>query len=308
MAFGFRELEAVCRRFQLHCPVFITQNNGTIIDLLHAIEYPVLTISAGPTNSFIGASRLTGLSDALIVDVGGTSTDIGLIKQGFPRRSLNTSHIGGVKLNFPMPDVLSIGLGGGSYLDLSLEIPRISSESAGKDILRRARCFGGQFLTFTDAAVAFGIPISGATAEGIGCSFSQARKVLQEALRKIEQEIIFLEGGKRDLPVVLVGGGAQLFPRELLEERIFIPEHANVANAYGAALAEISGVVDQVVSLNNRETALEGLQEQAIQAAVQRGADPKNVRVVDLQIIPYHYVPNQMARVIVMAAGKQAQP
>jgi len=59
--------------------------------------------------------------------------------------------------------------------------------------------------------------------------------------------------------------------------------------------------------LNDRSRVLEDLQEQALLAAIQQGADAKKVKIVDLQIIPYHYVPNQMARVIVMAAGEQGQ-
>lgn len=306
IAQGFRDIEVACSQLQLSCPLFITQNNGTIITLERAIQYPVLTISAGPTNSFIGASRLTGLSDALIVDIGGTSTDVGLVKHGFPRRSLNTSRIGGVKLNFSMPDVLSIALGGGSYIDLSHARSKLSIQSAGRNILTQARCFGGDILTFTDVAVALGILIPGATSK-VNFSFSEAYKIMEEAVRKVKQEMTFLEEGRKDLPVVFVGGGAQLFLKELLEERVIIPDYANVANAYGAALAEISGVIDQVVSLNQRESVLEKLQEEALREAVRCGADPKKAKVVDLQIIPYHYVPNQIARVVVTAAGKQAQ-
>ncbi len=305
MAQGFRDLESVCRERGLNCPLFITQNNGTIIDLAHALDYPVLTISAGPTNSFIGASRLTGLSDALIVDIGGTSTDIGLIKKGFPRRSLNTSNIGGVKLNFPMPDVLSLGLGGGSHVDQNSL--KIGPKSVGKDILTRAHCFGGDCFTFTDAAVAYGVPISGTNLEKVPCCAEDAEKILRKALENIERELLFLEGGKRDLPVLFVGGGATLFPKEMLENRYHVPEDANVANAYGAALAEMSGTVDRVVSLTQREAVLAELHEEARQAAIQRGADATSVEVIDVQIIPYHYVPNQIARVIVTAAGKQAR-
>lgn len=305
MAQGFRELETACRKLGLHSPLFITQNNGTIIDLAHALEYPVLTISAGPTNSFIGASRLTGLSDALVVDVGGTSTDVGLIKNGFPRRSLNTSHIGGVKLNFPMPDVLSIALGGGSYLDMSQSCLKIGLQSAGKEILSAARCFGGQSLTLTDAAVAFGVTIDGASPSLTGLSKTEALTVLREGMNKIAREIALLEGEKANLPIILVGGGSQLFPEEILDGRHVVPQFANVANAYGAALAEISGVVDRVVSLNDRDAVLAQLREEARQVAIQRGAEAKRTQIVDVQIIPYHYVPNQMARVMVTAVGPQ---
>ncbi|MFQ7233581.1 MAG: hydantoinase/oxoprolinase N-terminal domain-containing protein, partial [Enterococcus hulanensis] len=57
--------------------VFICQNDGTLMDLEKALNYPVLTIGCGPTNSIRGSAHLSQLEDALVVDVGGTTTDIG---------------------------------------------------------------------------------------------------------------------------------------------------------------------------------------------------------------------------------------
>ena len=61
-----------------------------------------------------GAAFLSGLADAMVVDVGGTSTDIGQLRRGFPREANSVVEIGGVRTLFRMPDLLSIGLGGGS--------------------------------------------------------------------------------------------------------------------------------------------------------------------------------------------------
>ena len=100
---GFYSLQTACKSLNLTCPLMITQNEGSLIEIQRAIDYPVLTISAGPTNSFIGGVRLAGLDNAIVVDIGGTSTDVGLVRKGFPIRSLNKSNIGGVSLNFSMP-------------------------------------------------------------------------------------------------------------------------------------------------------------------------------------------------------------
>lgn len=51
------------------------------------MQYPVLTFSSGPTNSMRGAAFLCGLGDAIVVDIGGTSTDVGVLKNGFPREA-----------------------------------------------------------------------------------------------------------------------------------------------------------------------------------------------------------------------------
>ena len=96
--------------------VYLSQNDGTLMTVEHARRYPILTVACGPTNSIRGASYLSSLKDAIVVDVGGTTTDLGVIQNGFPRESSVAVTIGGVRTNFRMPDVISIGLGGGSII------------------------------------------------------------------------------------------------------------------------------------------------------------------------------------------------
>ena len=52
-----------------------------------AMQFPVLTFSSGPTNSMRGAAFLSGFSNAIVVDIGGTTTDVGVLKNGFPREA-----------------------------------------------------------------------------------------------------------------------------------------------------------------------------------------------------------------------------
>ena len=96
--------------------VYLSQNDGTLMTMEHARRYPILTIACGPTNSIRGASYLSHLDNAIVIDVGGTTTDLGVIQSGFPRESGVAVTIGGVRTNFRMPDVYSIGLGGGSIV------------------------------------------------------------------------------------------------------------------------------------------------------------------------------------------------
>ena len=81
-----------------------------------AEQYPVLTFASGPTNSMRGAAFLSGLKDAMVVDIGGTTSDVGALTHGFPREASVAVDIGGVRTNFRMPDVYSFGLGGGSLV------------------------------------------------------------------------------------------------------------------------------------------------------------------------------------------------
>ncbi len=305
MASGFEKLESIKQQVGLSCPLWITQNNGSLIDLQHALDYPVLTISAGPTNSFIGGAKLAKLTDALVIDIGGTSTDIGIVRKGYPRRRLNNSQIGGITLNFSMPDVLSIALGGGSHVSREREQWQIGPLSCGRRIHEESCVFGGSHLTLTDIALALQhLNIPNACLDCIPLSQEECQNVMQEVMKRLSHLITRTRGiDESHLPIVVIGGGAALLPPS--ETRFFRPVHAHVANAYGAALAEIAATVDTVVSLNQRNHVLASLQEQAKELAIHKGADREAIQIVDVQIVPYHYAPNQMARVIVTASGKQ---
>src|SRR5207248_5288675 len=116
---------------RLRPATFFAQNDGTLMSLDHALRYPVMTIGSGPANSVRGAAFLTGSADALVVDVGGTSTDVGVLVNGFPRESSLGVEIGGIRTNFRMPDLVTIALGGGSMIDSEAGRARIRSQSVG---------------------------------------------------------------------------------------------------------------------------------------------------------------------------------
>ena len=132
------------------------------MSLDYALQYPIFTIASGPANSIRGAAALSQLQDAIVVDIGGTTTDIGILHKGFPRESAMAVEIGGVQTNFRMPDLVSIGLGGGSHVSEHVseknEVAKVNvgPESVGYRLTNEARVFGGQQLTATDLAVAAG--------------------------------------------------------------------------------------------------------------------------------------------------------
>ena len=138
----------------LDVPLFVSQNDGTLMRADDVQRYPVLTFASGPTNSMRGAVYLAGIQDAMVVDIGGTTSDIGMLRNGFPRQSTNFVDVGGVKTNFRMPDVLAVGLGGGSLV--MDDGKRVGPASVGYELTSRAQCFGGDTLTATDIAVAGG--------------------------------------------------------------------------------------------------------------------------------------------------------
>lgn len=291
MTTGFENLLAVIKLLGFNCPVFISQNNGSIISLQQALDHPILTLSAGPTNSFAGGGKLSGLNDAIVVDIGGTSTDVGILKGGYPRRCLQNSMVGGVALNFSTPDVLSVALGGGSHI----QGIKIGPESCGKDLLQESMSFGGKKLTLTDIALAMN-QIAIDRARAISIENAYCEQIMQIAVEKINHLIERIEPRYQDMPVVLVGGGASLIPQKFLSKRFIMPDYAHVANAYGAALGEVSATVDAIVCLDQRDAVLEELRKQVLEKA------GDGSRLVDMQIIPYHYMPGNKARVVMMAA------
>ena len=219
---GFSKLQSICHKMGITAPLMITQNDGSLIDIEDAIKFPVLTISAGPTNSFIGGAKLANISSAIVVDIGGTSTDVGLVRNGFPIRSLNLSNVGGVALNFPMPDVLSIAMGGGSVITIKDSHPTIGSMSIAKNLTKDSISFGGDQLTLTDVALSLGqIVIPHATTIHLPQELQDS--VFKHASKKIHQLIIKMRGEHSHLPVIFVGGGAALFPSCYLEDNVSIP-------------------------------------------------------------------------------------
>ena len=114
--------------------LFITQNDGTLMSIEYAKKYPVLTIASGPTNSLRGAAFLSGIKDGIVVDVGGTTTDVGVLSNGFPRESSSAAEMGGVRTNFRMPDLIAIGLGGGSLVSGDVTPITVGPQSVGYKI------------------------------------------------------------------------------------------------------------------------------------------------------------------------------
>src|SRR5688572_7143748 len=135
-------------------PLYITQNDGTLMSADYAEQYPVLTFASGPTNSMRGAAYLTGLKDAIVVDIGGTTSDVGMLVGGFPREAGVAVEIGGARTNFRMPDLLTIGLGGGSVV--RTDPLSVGPDSVGFRLTDEALAFGGRTFTATDAAVSTG--------------------------------------------------------------------------------------------------------------------------------------------------------
>jgi len=289
---------------------FFAQNDGTLMSLDQALRYPVLTIGSGPANSVRGAAFLTGISDSLVADVGGTSTDLGVLTNGFPRESAQGVEIGGVRTNFRMPDLVTIALGGGTVVSGDPGDVRIGPRSVGYLIQREALVFGGTTPTLTDSAVAAGRADLGGAVDGGAARTGRYRRLLTEALTRsdvmLAEAIDRVKTSKEERPLIAVGGGSILVPDRIPGvSEIIRPEHFDAANAVGAAIASVSGQVDRIFHLgpDGRQAVLDEARDEARERAVAAGADPGTVQIIEVEEIPLAYLTSPAVRIRVKAAG-----
>jgi N-methylhydantoinase A/oxoprolinase/acetone carboxylase beta subunit len=291
----------------IHAPFYISQNDGTLMSAEFVEKYPVLTFASGPTNSMRGAAFLSGLKDAVVVDIGGTTSDVGVLAHGFPREASVAVRIGGVRTNFRMPDVLSFGLGGGSHV--KPEPLQIGPQSVGYEITSRALVFGGSDLTTTDIAVAAGMADIGDKSRVAHLDPALVRSALARMAEMIEVSIDRMKTAAGGVPVILVGGGIILVGDHLNgASELHRPEHASVANAIGAAIAQVGGEVDRIFSLDAtpRDKALEQAKEEASARVLESGGVPDTIEIVDVEEVPLAYLPGNATRIRVKAVGTLA--
>lgn len=275
--------------------VYLCQNDGTLMSVDYAKRYPIFTIACGPTNSIRGASFLADERDAVVVDIGGTTTDVGVLANGFPRESMVAVEIGDVRTNFRMPDLVSVGLGGGSIVrsheDGSVTV---GPDSVGYRVTQAALCFGGDTLTATDIVVAKGL-VEGVGDPSLVADLDPALvdAAQAEIVRIIEDAVDAMKTSAGDVKVILVGGGSILSPRQLEgANEVICPANFGVANAVGSAISQVSGQTSKVFSLAEtpRDEAIAAAKQHAVDDAIDAGADPDTIEIVEVDIVPMAYL------------------
>ena len=294
--------EEALNRSGLTAPLFITQNDGTVTKSEFARKTPVFAFASGPTNSMRGAAFLSGIENAMVVDIGGTTSDVGCIRNGYPREANNVIEIGGVRTLFRMPDVVSIGIGGGTIV--KSDPLEIGPESVGNRLHQAARVFGGDQLTLTDIAVASGKLDLGEAGLVNELPEQKISDIINAVNKALENTVDSMKTDSAATPLLVVGGGAMLCPREMegISEVVNVM-HADVANAVGAAMAQISGEVDRVFHNMSRDDLLLEAKQIATQRAVSAGAKESTVRVVDVEDLPLAYMPGNAVRARVRVVG-----
>jgi N-methylhydantoinase A/oxoprolinase/acetone carboxylase beta subunit len=110
------DLEKELRKMGILAPIVVVKGDGTLMSAKMAKERPVETILSGPAASVAGARHLTGLKNALVVDMGGTTTDTAALEDGTVRVCETGSNVGGHKTHVQALEIRTAGFGGDSLI------------------------------------------------------------------------------------------------------------------------------------------------------------------------------------------------
>ena len=102
----------------IDAPLMIVKGDGSIMNAATAIKRPIETIMSGPASSLTSAMVHTGIENALIADIGGTTTDLGIIRGGFVRTLDSGAVVGGHRTRVRAADVSTYGMGGDSRISV----------------------------------------------------------------------------------------------------------------------------------------------------------------------------------------------
>ncbi|PLR78613.1 hypothetical protein CU633_05145 [Bacillus sp. V3-13] len=268
----------------VRAPLLIMQCHGGMIPLERSKQLPVQTIGSGPVGGLMGCVKIMkelGISNLIATDMGGTSFDIGLIKNGQPVSAEKTV-LGKYQYNVPNVEIISIGAGGGSiaWIDPYSGAMRVGPQSAKANPGPACYQMGGTQPTVTDADLLLGY-IDPETVFGSGKGLKPSVGMAGEAMSKIaeplgisiidaamgvveivnakmanliENEVIGKGFDPRDFALVAYGGAgpihAAAYSRDLGIKMIVVPgETSSVWSAFGISTSDIRYELEEEVGL-----------------------------------------------------------
>jgi N-methylhydantoinase A len=232
----------------------VMRSSGGLATLEEAAAHPAVALVSGPAGGVVGAARVAGVEDALTLDMGGTSTDVCLIRGGEAERSAERE-VAGFPLRLPMVDLQTVGAGGGSIVwrDAGGAL-RVGPQSAGADPGPACYGRGGTRPTVTDANLLLG-RLPDELAGGLRLDRTAAERAFDgidpaEAIEVVNAEmlralrLVSVERGHdpRELALVAFGGAGPLHACALADElgieTVLVPETAGVLSALGLVAAD----------------------------------------------------------------------
>lgn len=264
------KLERDLRQLGVRVPPFITKSNGGVTTARNARQATAETLLSGPASGVIGASylaRLAGYTDLITLDMGGTSADIALVRDGQPQYSRD-EHVGDFPVVMPAVGVSSIGAGGGSiaWMDQA-GVLKVGPRSAGADpgpacygkgnkepalsdafltcgFLNPDNFVGGRMKLYPELAVEALQPIARALDVDVARAAEAVIEVATANMYAEFSNVLSRHGiDPRDFSLVAFGGAGPIEACFLAEEfhipRVVVPPSPGTLCALGAMSADV---------------------------------------------------------------------
>ncbi len=124
----FNDVEKTFKEKGITAPIMVYKGDGSVMTIEQARQYPVETILSGPAASSMGGRVLSGLDDCVIVDIGGTSTDIAIMEDGYPQIQFEGASVGKWRTRVKAVDMYTVALGGDSRIAVEDSVFQIGPE------------------------------------------------------------------------------------------------------------------------------------------------------------------------------------
>ncbi len=269
---------------------FFYKGDGGIIPMDFALQNPSLLYNSSPAAVAMGAIFLTGVRDAIVIDIGGTTTDFVIVEDGKPAIVENMS-VAGMKTLIRCVDSFSIPFGGDSLVESFIRPER-----------KVPAAFGGEHFTLTDSLNCCGCEIGKFERSREMC---QSKGIAEKAIEDYTAIVVdAINHYEREVKTLVVTGYLARFLAPYIEEasgkKCIVPEHSEAVNAVGVAVSRISltlyarfdtakkravfnGVVEDYDGRDDDEYFVELAKERVREIALSHGAceeDVEDVRVV----------------------------
>ncbi|MGB3480620.1 MAG: hydantoinase/oxoprolinase family protein [Mycobacterium sp.] len=285
-------------------PLLVYRNDGASSRVAKSIA--LKTYSSGPRGGLEGTAALAkvyGLGHALMMDIGGTTTDIGVVENGAVAVA-DRGGIEGVHISYPMSDVSSAGVGGSSVIQVVDGAITVGPKSVGAAPGPACFGFGGKQATITDVNLLLGVLDPDTYLDGtFTLDPSRSRAVITETVAEplgisLEEALIRMEHAyfqalsaafaplvREDTTLLAFGGAGPMSATGAARlagvKRVLIPRTAAVFSAFGISFSDIGKTYEVIVAEPTAESARETYE--ALQARAERDMFQEGYALADCQ-------------------------
>lgn len=283
--------EHILRDYRFKTPLLIFRNDGDSARVAKTVA--LKTYSSGPRGGMEGSRALAahyGIPRLVSVDVGGTTTDIGLIENG-AARSKRRGQVEEVEVSFPLVDVVSVGVGGGSIIRAETGDIRVGPESVGAQPGPACFGLGGKLATITDVCLLTGVldpksyfggeltldavraetAVRENVAKPLNLELLPTLAAMEQAwVEKVANSILRFTDITPDTTLAAFGGGGPLAICDVADRvgarKVIVPALAAVFSAFGLGFSDIAHHYEAILPTATPaalEAAVAGLRKRA---------------------------------------------